>query len=148
MYVGQSVCVGGVGGGVQSAANVCTCMYPPATYHNTTTHTRTQQRTRIHQQRHTHVYNNNKKHTTTTTTTHNNHTLQIILRDVQGASDEQVASALQGLSMFVNYFGLQRFGDRDLPTHRFVHCVLWVIPYWVILGGGLLGDVVGLMWCM
>lgn len=44
----------------------------------------------------------------------------IVLRGVSAASADAVAAAAEGLaaSGFINYFGLQRFGSTDVPTHR------------------------------
>lgn len=42
-----------------------------------------------------------------------------MIRNVQGATKEEVQAALAGLDLFINYFGLQRFGMEDVPTHRY-----------------------------
>jgi len=45
---------------------------------------------------------------------------QITLREVQGASKEQIEAAAAALKQggFINYYGLQRFGSGSVPTHR------------------------------
>lgn len=45
---------------------------------------------------------------------------QVILREVQGASREQLEVAAAALKAhgFINFYGLQRFGSGSVPTHR------------------------------
>ena len=45
---------------------------------------------------------------------------QITLREVTGASNEQIEAAAAALkqSGFINYYGLQRFGSGSVPTHK------------------------------
>lgn len=47
---------------------------------------------------------------------------QITLREVTGASNEQIEAAAAALkrSGFINYYGLQRFGSGSVPTHKYV----------------------------
>lgn len=43
----------------------------------------------------------------------------IVLRDVQGASEQELQEALESLQRdgFLNYFGMQRFGTSSVMTH-------------------------------
>lgn len=45
---------------------------------------------------------------------------RITLREVTGASREQIEAAAAALkkSGFINYYGLQRFGNGSVPTHK------------------------------
>lgn len=46
---------------------------------------------------------------------------QVTLREVQGASRQQLEAAAAALKQggFINYYGLQRFGSGSVPTHRY-----------------------------
>lgn len=43
----------------------------------------------------------------------------VVLRDLVADSDESIENALSKIKKngFLNYFGLQRFGTSDVPTH-------------------------------
>ena len=45
---------------------------------------------------------------------------QITLREVQGATRDEVGAAVEALKEqgFINYYGLQRFGSGSSPTHK------------------------------
>lgn len=57
---------------------------------------------------------------------HSGNRFCIAIRDVQGASDAQIAGAIAALAErgFINYFGAQRFGTSSVPTHHVGRAIL------------------------